>query len=53
MTPPGAAQPIPIIDLKRQHASMKAELDEAVRRVLDSGWYISGGKFLAEVSGER
>ena len=44
MTPPGAAQPIPVIDLKRQHASMKAELDEAVRRVLDSGWYISGAE---------
>lgn len=35
-------EPIPAIDLKRQYASMKAELDEAVRRVIESGWHISG-----------
>jgi dTDP-4-amino-4,6-dideoxygalactose transaminase len=33
---------IPVIDLKRQYASMKGEIDEAVQRVMDSGWY-SGG----------
>lgn len=34
--------PIPAIDLKRQYASMKAEIDEAVQRVIESGWHISG-----------
>lgn len=35
-------EPIPAIDLKRQYASMKDEIDAAVRRVIDSGWFISG-----------
>jgi dTDP-4-amino-4,6-dideoxygalactose transaminase len=35
-------QPIPIIDLKRQHASIQDDLDGAIRRVLDSGYFISG-----------
>ena len=33
---------IPIIDLKRQHAIMKDELEEAFRRVLESGIFIYG-----------
>lgn len=33
---------IPVFDLKRQTASIQAELDEAIGRVLSSGWYILG-----------
>jgi len=43
VTPDRAPKPlIPVIDLKRQHASMRADLDAAIRRVVDSGWYVSG-----------
>ncbi|HLF70744.1 MAG TPA: DegT/DnrJ/EryC1/StrS family aminotransferase [Dehalococcoidia bacterium] len=34
--------PIPVIDLKRQHAAMRDELDAAIARVIDSGWFIGG-----------
>ena len=34
--------PIPWIDLKRQYASMKDEIDAAVHRVIDSGWFVGG-----------
>ena len=33
---------IPLIDLKRQYASMKEELDAAVHRVIDSAYFING-----------
>lgn len=33
---------IPLIDLKRQHASMQDEIDEALRRVFESGRFIGG-----------
>lgn len=33
---------IPFGDLKRRYQSIKTEIDEAVARVLDSGWYILG-----------
>lgn len=33
---------IPLGDLKRQHAEIKKEVEEAVQRVLDSGWFILG-----------
>jgi dTDP-4-amino-4,6-dideoxygalactose transaminase len=33
---------IPVIDLQRQYQSIKDEVDAAVRRVIDSGRYISG-----------
>ncbi len=33
---------IPLTDLKRQHATIKPELDEAVSSVLESGLYVSG-----------
>ncbi len=33
---------IPVIDLKRQYHSIKAEVDEAVRRVVESGYYVGG-----------
>lgn len=33
---------IPPIDLKRQHASMQADIDAAIARVMASGWFISG-----------
>lgn len=33
---------IPFLDLKAQHLELRSELEEAFRRVLDSGWYILG-----------
>ena len=35
---------IPFGDLKRHYASIKDEIDEAVHRVLESGWYILGAE---------
>ncbi|HXH20774.1 MAG TPA: DegT/DnrJ/EryC1/StrS family aminotransferase [Dehalococcoidia bacterium] len=37
-----SASRIPVIDLKRQYAALKAEIDEAVRRVVESGYYVMG-----------
>jgi len=34
--------PIPVIDLRAQYLVLQADLDAAVRGVLDSGWYILG-----------
>jgi dTDP-4-amino-4,6-dideoxygalactose transaminase len=34
--------PIPVIDLKRQYASIQGEIDAALRRVLDSGRFMGG-----------
>lgn len=43
MTPNAVQKPlVPVIDLQRQHASLRAELEAAVRRVLDSGWFVNG-----------
>lgn len=36
------AQPIAMVDLRSSYLVQKAEIDEAVLRVLDSGWYILG-----------
>lgn len=33
---------IPLVDLKAQHASIRPELDEAIRQVLDSGGFVLG-----------
>jgi len=33
---------IPLGDLKRQHAGIKKEVEGAVQRVLDSGWFVLG-----------
>ncbi|NDV89035.1 aminotransferase class I/II-fold pyridoxal phosphate-dependent enzyme [Aurantimonas aggregata] len=33
---------IPFLDLKTPHIELRAELDAAIARVLDSGWYILG-----------
>lgn len=33
---------IPFCTLDRMHAAIRPELDEAYRRVMDSGWYIQG-----------
>ncbi|PZA06428.1 MULTISPECIES: DegT/DnrJ/EryC1/StrS aminotransferase family protein [unclassified Meiothermus] len=33
---------VPFLDLRAAYLELKAELDEAVLRVLDSGWYILG-----------
>lgn len=33
---------IPVIDLRRQYESMKDDIDGALRRVLESGWFVNG-----------
>jgi len=33
---------IPFLDLKLPYIELKSEIDEAIARVLDSGWYIGG-----------
>ena len=33
---------IPFLDLKAPHVELRAEIDTAIARVLDSGWYILG-----------
>lgn len=38
---------IPFLDLRRTYLELKAELDIAVQRVLNSGWYIQGGELEA------
>ena len=38
---------IPFGDLKRHYAAIKNEIDKAVHRVLDSGWYILGKELAA------
>ena len=38
---------IPFGDLKRHYAAIKPQIDAAVRRVLDSGWYILGAELEA------
>ena len=35
---------IPFLDLKAQYLELKNELDEAYRRVMESGWFIMGGE---------
>jgi len=35
---------VPFLDLKAQHIELRSELEEAFRRVLDSGWYILGAE---------
>lgn len=38
---------IPFGDLKRHYAGIKSEIDQAVQRVLESGWYILGSELEA------
>jgi dTDP-4-amino-4,6-dideoxygalactose transaminase len=38
---------VPFGDLRRQNAVMRAELDAAVARVIESGWYILGREVVA------
>ena len=38
---------IPPVDLKRQYASIRGEIDVAVSRVLEGGWYILGQEVAA------
>jgi dTDP-4-amino-4,6-dideoxygalactose transaminase len=38
---------IPFLDLKHQYQSIKAEVDEAVTKVLESGWFILGEQVAA------
>src|SRR6185503_17801773 len=39
---PGAAMKVPFLELRAAAEELRAELDAAYRRVLDSGWYILG-----------
>lgn len=34
--------PIPILDLTRQYRSIRSEIDAAIQRVVESGWFILG-----------
>ena len=38
---------VPFGDLRRQNATLRTELDAAVARVIDSGWYILGREVVA------
>jgi dTDP-4-amino-4,6-dideoxygalactose transaminase len=38
---------IPFLDLRASYLELKAELDEAYKRVMDSGWYIHGEELSA------
>ena len=33
---------IPFLDLRASYLELKSEIDDAVNRVLDSGWYVLG-----------
>ena len=35
-------QDVPFLDLQAAYLELKAELDAAYQRVMDSGWYILG-----------
>ena len=35
---------IPFLDLKAPYLELKQELDEAIARVVGSGWFIGGGE---------
>lgn len=41
------SQKIPLLDLVAQYQSIKPEIDQAVQRVLDSGWFILGEEVAA------
>ncbi len=38
---------IPVVDLRAEYVAVKAEIDGAVQRVLESGWYILGKEVAA------
>jgi dTDP-4-amino-4,6-dideoxygalactose transaminase len=40
-------QPIPVINLRAEYLALKPEIDAAVARALDSGWYILGKEVAA------
>jgi dTDP-4-amino-4,6-dideoxygalactose transaminase len=42
-----SALAVPFVDLKARVAALRAELDEAMARVLDSGWFILGSEVTA------
>src|SRR3989440_297393 len=37
-----SAAPVAMVDLRRSYLAYRDEIDDAVRRVLESGWYILG-----------
>ncbi len=40
-------EPIPFLSLSRQNESIRAQLDQAYQRVMDSGWFILGSELEA------
>ena len=44
MAPSKQAGRLPLVDLNRQHANLKAEIDEAIARVFESSDFILGGE---------
>lgn len=39
--------PVPLIDLKRQYAAIKDQIDAAIARVFESGWFMGGSETAA------
>ena len=37
---------IPFVDLNTQYKSIKNEIDSAIQRVLDSGWFVMGNEVI-------
>ena len=42
--PSAPGDPVPFLDLRAGYAELRAELDAAYRRVMDSGWYVGGAE---------
>jgi dTDP-4-amino-4,6-dideoxygalactose transaminase len=40
-------EPIPFLSLSRQNESIRAQLDQAYQRIMDSGWFILGSELEA------
>ncbi len=43
----GAKPPVPFLDLKAPYLELRAEMDDAYRRVMTSGWYLLGAELEA------
>jgi dTDP-3-amino-3,4,6-trideoxy-alpha-D-glucose transaminase len=40
-------QAVPFMDLAREHDRIRGDIDDAVRAVLDSGWFVLGDELAA------